>query len=243
MAKTDLEKLDEALKKEEQILGVAVAKSLTQYNKNPTSSNLRDYQANKRALEEYRAKASGKETDTFSTKGKVLIYLEAEGWDVKKSKLYNDLRSVPKTKGNYHKKDVDMYAKLRLTKANGAEVCQDNAEKTRQEIRVAAARAEKLEMENDILRGKYQLKSNVNRELVARMIQLKKDEKTDNKVKSADIISLVGGDIEKEKELQKFLNDGTDRRMNTYAKPFKFSVSMTELEKEIAAIEEEEKDD
>ena len=30
-----------------------VAKSLTAYNKNPTSANLRDYQANKNALEEF----------------------------------------------------------------------------------------------------------------------------------------------------------------------------------------------
>lgn len=240
MANNDLKKLDEALEKEEQIIGAAVAKSLKEYNANPTSVNLRDYQANKKALDEYRAQASGKEADIFSTKGKVLKYLEAEGWDIKKSKLYNDLKSVPRTKGNYHKKDIDMYARLRLTKADGAEIEVDNAEKTKQEIRVTIARAVKLEMENDIQFRKYILKSDVFRELVARMIQLRKDEKTDNKVKSADIISIVGGDIEKEKELQKYLNDATDRRMNTYAKPFKFAVTMSELEKEIALLEAED---
>lgn len=240
MSKSNLAKLDEALEKEEQIIGAAVAKSLKEYNTNPTTVNFRNFQTNKKALEEFRAKASGKADNHFTTKGKVLVYLEAAGWDVKKSKLYNDLKSVPKTKGGYLKKDVDMYAKLRLAKADGAEISQDNAEKTRHEVRIAAARAEKLEMENDILRRKYLLKSTVNRELVARMIQLRKDEKTDNKVKAADILSIVGGVIEKEKELKNFLDTATDRRMNTYSKPFKFTVTMSELEKEIALLEAED---
>jgi hypothetical protein len=234
MSKSALQKLDDALAKEEQFIAAAVAKSLTAYNKNPTGQNLRDYQANKKALDEYRAKASGKEDDHFATKGKVLIYLEDADWDVKKSKLYTDLKSVPKTKGGYLKKDIDMYAKLRLTKANGAGVGQDNAEKTRQEIRVAAARAEKLEMENEILRGRYLLKSEVEMLLAARAKVLYDGVKSFGVNMSSRMVDIVKGDQSMTPDLIELYKIEIETLFDHYSRPMGFTAP---------AIPDEEEED
>ncbi|MCK5506594.1 MAG: hypothetical protein KAJ10_15630, partial [Thermodesulfovibrionia bacterium] len=150
----------------------------------------------------------------------------------------------PKKNGVWFKADIDkllLYGRFkRLAGVQSNEVSELDRKIKEADLREKEGKADKVERENSKADGLLIERSNVYRELVARMIQLKKDEKTDNKVKSADIIFLVGGDIEKEKELQKYLDIGTDRRLNRYAKPFKFAVSMSEMEKEITAIEEEE---
>ena len=185
---------------------------------------------------------------TFSSKVKVQEYAINQGYDMGASKLNSTLseklKGIPKKNGVWFKADIDnllLYGRFkRLAGVQSNEVSELDRKIKEADLREKEGKADKVERENSKADGLLIERSNVYRELVARMIQLKKDEKTDNKVKSADIIFLVGGDIEKEKELQKYLDIGTDRRLNRYAKPFKFAVSMSEMEKEITAIEEEE---
>jgi hypothetical protein len=186
-------------------------------------------------------------TLTFDNPTAVHNYLVNMGYKMGKSKLNsklaNNLKSMPRKDGVWTQKQIDRYAAGHFEKMNGVS---DDATAAidlkikEAELRTREGNADKVERENAKAAGQLIERSKMNRELVARMIQLRKDEKTDNKVKAATIISLVGGDIEKEKELQKYLNDATDKRMNTYAKPFKFAIGMSELEKEIALIEAED---
>jgi len=187
---------------------------------------------------------------TFDTKTAVQTYLIDKGYDITvsgksklNSKLSKHLNGLPRQDGKWLQSDVDFYAKQNWDLKDGVLSKDDmkvSEEIKLEELRYARLKADKIERENATAEGLLIERSKVNRELVARMIQLRKDEKTDNKVKAAEIIELVGGDIEKEKALQKYLNEKTDQRLNKYAKPMRFNVGISELEKEIALIEAEE---
>ena len=221
-----LEKLNKDLSQEKDILAAAVKKTLDIYNENPTTANLRDYQANKKAYDDCIAKLDGKDLDFFNTKADVLSYLEFEGWDVKKSKLYKDMKHVPKTDGGYLKADVDMYAKLRLVKSNGAVVDMDSGEKTRQEIRVAAARAEKLEMENDIMQGKYILRAEVEQLHASKAQHLKTALQGFFQSQAAMIIETSEGDASRAADVREFCLLELAKFLNEYAKPCRYSVPL-----------------
>jgi len=184
----------------------------------------------------------------FKQATEVHQYAIKQGYDMGSSKmnstLATKLKGISKKDGYWFQEDIDNLLRFGKFKQFSGAMPADVAVLDRRikeaDAREKEGKADKVERENEKAAGQLIDRSKINRELVARMIQLRKDEKTDNKVKASIIISLVGGDIEKEKELQKYLNDATDRRMNTYAKPFKFTVSMSELEKEIALLEAED---
>ena len=181
----------------------------------------------------------------FKTKKAVHNYLVGIGYDMGvselSSKLAECLKDIKKKGGMWLQADIDTYAPIwgfkMMEGAMSADASVLDLQIKKAELRTREGTADKVERENAKIAGQLIDRSKVNRELVARMIQLRKDEKTDNKVKAAEMISIFGGDLEKEKDLKNYLDAATDRRMNTYAKPFKFSVTMSELEKEIALLE------
>lgn len=185
---------------------------------------------------------------TFKNKTKVQEYAIKLGYDMGTSKLNttlsNKLNGIPKKDGCWFQADIDNLLNYGNFKKMAGAISNDISELDRRikeaDLREREGKAEQVERKNAKESGQLIDRSKVNMDLVARMIQLRKDEKTDNKVNASVIIKLIAGDIEKEKELQKYLNAATDNRMNNYAKPFKFSVSMSELEKEIALLEEED---
>lgn len=188
------------------------------------------------------------EKRTFRSKTAVQDYAVEHGYDMGSSKLNSTLaeklKGITKKNGCWQQSDIDNLLQYGGFKQLEGAMPQDALDLDRQikkaDLREKKGKAEKVERENAKAEGLLIERSKVNRELVARMIQLRKDEKTDNKVKAADIISLVGGDIEKEKELQKFLDKKTDERFNRYAKPLRLNVSISEVEKEVLLLEEEE---
>jgi len=190
-----------------------------------TTETIKSVQAAEKALTEYRARSiSGKANESFEKKTQVLEYLQEEGWDIKKSKLFTDLKSVPRTKGCYLKKDVDMYAKLRLVKADGPERENDSAEKTRQEIRVASARAEKLEMENEILQGKYILRSEVEQLHASKAHHLKSGLIGFFQSQTSVMVELCDGDQDKAAELREYCMRELRKHLNEYSKSCRYSV-------------------
>ena len=63
-------KIDALLEQEEKLLGGAVERTFQAYNKNSTVANLKDYQAAKKALEEFQAKKAAQkdpENHAFKT--------------------------------------------------------------------------------------------------------------------------------------------------------------------------------
>jgi len=184
----------------------------------------------------------------FKQATEVHQYAIKQGYDMGSSKmnstLATKLKGISKKDGYWFKEDIDNLLRFgkfkQLSGAMPADVAVLDRKIKEAELRTREGNADKVERENAKASGQLIERSKMSRELVARMIQLRKDEKTDNKIKSSHIIALVDGDIEKEKELNKLLDNLTDKRMNTYAKPFKFAVSMTELEKEIVLLEAED---
>ena len=175
-------------------------------------------------------------------------YAMKQGYDMGSSEmnstLAKKLKGISKKDGYWFQEDIDNLLRFgkfkQLSGAMPADVAVLDRKIKEMDLREKEGKVEKVERENKTADGLLIERTKMHRELVARMIQLRKDEKTDNKVKVSDIISIVGGDIEKEKDLLKFLNTATERRMNTYAKPFKFTVGMSELEKEIELLEAED---
>lgn len=172
-------------------------------------------------------------------------YAIKQGYDMGSSKmnsaLATKLKGISKKDGYWFQEDIDNLLRFgkfkQLSGAMPADVAVLDRKIKEADLREKEGRADKVERENETASGLLVERSKMNRELVARMIQLRKDEETDNKIKALPIIELVKGDIEMEKELVKLLNNLSTERLNKYAKPFKFAVSMSEMEKEIALME------
>jgi hypothetical protein len=175
-------------------------------------------------------------------------YAIKQGYDMGLSKmnsvLAKKLKGISKKDGYWFQDDIDNLLRFgrfkQLSGAMPADVAILDRKIKEADLREKEGKAIKVERENAKAAGQLIERSKMHRELVARMIQLRKDEKTDNKVKAAEIIAKIGGDIEQEKVLIKLLNSLTDKRLNRYAQPFRFAVSMSEIEKEIALIEAED---
>ncbi len=175
-------------------------------------------------------------------------YAIKQGYDMGSSNMNSTLaiklKGISKKNGYWFQDDIDNLLRFgkfkQLSGAMPADVAVLDRKIKEADLREKEGKAEKVERENAKASGQLIERSKMNRELVARMIQLRKDEKTDNKVKAAEIIDLIGGDIEKEKELIKLLNNLADKRFNKYAKPFRFTVALSDVEKEIALLEAEE---
>ena len=188
------------------------------------------------------------EKQKFKKGTEVHQYAIKNGYDMGSSKmnstLAKKLKGISKKDGYWFQEDIDNLLRFgkfnQFSGAMPADVALLDRKIKEMDLREKEGKVEKVERENAKADGQLIERSKMHRELVARMIQLRKDEKTDNKVNASVIISLVAGDIEKEKELQKYLNGATDKRMNNYAKPFKFTVGLSELEKEIELLEAEE---
>jgi len=230
---SNLSKLDAALSREGEILAAAVAKSMSAYNQSPTQANLRDYQANKKAYQEYKALRDGGPPEVLASKTDVLRHLRAEGWAVKKSKLFADLKGVPRTNGGWKISDVEKYASLKLVHSEGAEAETNTAEKIRQEVRVAAARAEKLEMENDILRGRYILRAEAERLHATKAHMLKAGLEDFFRSQAASMVDISGGDPALVPDLREYCLRELFSHLHEYAKVCRYPSPELAEEEEI----------
>ena len=219
-------KIDSLLAKEEPLRINAVAKTMQAYNQNPTIANLKDWDAAKKALEEYRIKKAAElNPQDAPLKGimDVLQYLQSEGWKISKSKLYEDENKIDKQKdGNILKKDADKYAAMFLRKLDGSDYEIDPASKIKEETRLTKERADKVAFENEIMRGDYVLREEVEQQLAARAAYLKNSIEGFFHSLSPRIAELVNGDQDKIPELTEFCLREVEDFFHHYSKPLVF---------------------
>jgi len=214
----------------EKALASAHRRALAAVKKRASVENIKAVEAAERALSDYRARraaAAGAPERRFKTLKEVLSYLKDEGWKVEKSKLYADKNKIDRQKdGSYLAADVDRYAKLCLSRLDGSdETPVDAAEKLKWEIEFNKQRAKKLELENEVEKGRWLLRSEVSQMFAARAALLK-DAVGPAFIhpRVADVIELVGGDQAKAPELIAWWLREVEKHMDQYSRPLEFAV-------------------
>lgn len=224
---TDLtQKIDNLMAKEEELLSKAMATTMQAYNQKPTVENMKNWDAAKTALENCRAKkAAEANPQEAPLKGvlEVLDYLQGDGWKVGKTTLYNDQGKINKQKdGSILKKDADKYAKLCLRKLDGSDYETDPADKNKEETRLTKERADKIAFENEVMRGSYVLREEVEQQQAARAAYLKNSIEGFFHSLSPRMAELINGDANKIPELTEFCLREVEDFFHHYSKPLTF---------------------
>ena len=231
-------KIDALMTQEENVLSAAVARTMQAYNQNSIVSNLKDYQAAKTALEEFRKKkhaAENPEEACFSVP-EAVEYLKGQGFKIEKSKLYEEKNIVGYTTIDnavtFLKKDLDKYAKKFLNLL--AESDSNNADaKMKWDAKIAEQKFSDMEFEAKIKQGMYILKSDVEQQLAARAAFLK-DNLGQSFIHSraSKIAELLKGDTDRIPELIEFWLKQIEKVFDYYSKPMRFEVPAISITEE-----------
>lgn len=170
--------------------------------------------------------------EAFRSAGDVLRYLEEAGRQIKKTKLYEDVKKglLRKTNKKFRKKDVDRYAASlpKLTTPDGrvAQAESMQARKEAAEVRRLEAIALREEKKNAVMDGSYISRDDVYQELAARAVTLNAGIKSHIQVEALDLIMAVSGDKQKTDLLVRKLEEIVDRASNEYARDLEFEVNL-----------------
>ncbi len=209
--------------------------------KDPSSSNLAALQRVTTMLDNAESvmNADKQEAKIFKNVGAVLRYLQEDrGRQIKKSKLYEDVRTglLRKEDRAFRQGDVDRYAgSLPLSttpdgRANGAE--ERMRRKDEAEIRIKEAQAVREEKKNAIIDGQYISKEQVYQELAARAVALNTGLKSEFRAGALDLVLALGGDQQKTEFLVREAERLIDAACNDYSREMQFEVDLHALSDE-----------
>lgn len=232
------EKIDALIAKEEDTLSFAYAKTHAAYREKPSAQNLKDFEAAKAALEEFRKKKHIEQNPSEArfAAPEALNYLNSEGFKIQNSKLYEDKNIIGyKTENNiitFAKKDLDKYAKKFLTPLSAGDSNMADR-KMAAEANIAEQKFKDMEFEAKIKEGQYILRSEVEQMLAARAAFLK-DNLGSSFIHSraAKIAEILKGDPDRIPELIEFYLKQVDEVFDYYSKPLKFEVPAVLLQEQ-----------
>lgn len=208
--------------------------------KDPSSANVAALSRVTAMLEEAEKAMSDTETpDVFKSMGEVLRYLQEEkGRQIRKTKLYEDVRSglLRKEDRRFRRIDVDRYAAslpLSSTPDGRADEAADRLKRSEEaEIRMKEARAAREERKNAILEGQYVPRADVDQELAARAATLNQGLKSKMEAVALDLVNTVGGKPKRARLLVQELEKIIDAACAEYAQLIEFEVTLYEFEDE-----------
>lgn len=166
----------------------------------------------------------------------VLIYLQETGWAVKKQTFYNhcsDGKLKKNRKGFFTKRAVKKYAETWLVH-NGlgttVSASEENLakEKLRQEIKRIETSENHDRFKLDVLKKKYVERSKLEVELSSRLVVLDHGLEYMFKVNIAEMVVLVGGDVDKAPLLLDMLLKKKDEQLTHFANMEDFTVAFDE---------------
>lgn len=232
------QKKDKVLAQEENVLSAAVKRTMKAYNKSSTVANLKDYQAAKTALGEFRNKKQQQENPEQArfTVPDAVDYLKVQGFKIEKSKLYNEKAIVGfKTIDNavtFTKKDLDKYAKKFLSLLTEAD--SNNAEeKMKWETKIAEQKFHDMEFEAKIKEGRYVLCSEVEQMLAARAAFLKENlGQGFIHSRAPKLAEILKGNPDNIPELIDFYLKHIEEVFDYYSKPMRFEVPAAMINEE-----------
>jgi hypothetical protein len=242
MTKDEFERLIDGSPSELRAKGVllfnGVSKCASEYHRQPSASNLKDWEAAEASLAKFvsalAAPAAAASRDSLATVAEVLNYLVAAGWKVTRASLYRHQQMgkiVPDETGAYRQKDVDKYARTFLKQiATGKRVSEKMDELQRKKIQLEIDNQEedlkRKRWNREREEGKYIKRDEVELELAARAGILDVGLKHWIKAHAADLIRLAGGDMAKVGELISVMARQMDEYINAYAAPMEFTVTI-----------------
>jgi hypothetical protein len=142
----------------------------------------------------------------------VVEYLSSGGWKVKKSACYlhsSQGKILPQADGTFTLKAVLKYATLFLKRRDGQpssgriEAAQEG--RIEAESRKVRLQADRLQLQNELLSGRYIERTEFERALSQRAILFRSDVEVFCAGSAAQIINLVGGDFGKTSDLIEFM--------------------------------------
>lgn len=237
-------KLTAILENEEKVMLSAAARTMKQYHTSGKVADLRDYEAAKKALEEYRRKKQAEQEpdkQSFRNLLEVLDYLQAEGWKIQKSALYSKQYAIKKqSDGSMFKKDVDDFASRYLRKLDGSDMEDaDMSKKIEAEVRKLTAEAEKKELEVMRLKGELVDRYEVEQQFADRAAYLKSSLEGFFHSMTPRLIERCAGDLQRVPDIVEFCLAEINELFDHYSKPLSFSVSIVNNNNEEADIETE----
>lgn len=186
----------------------------------------------RKALDEYRAgrDAAGTQTELrfkrldSSKEPCVLSYLQSLGWSLKKTKLAQDAAAGKLIRRGewYYAKDAEVYAKTWCKSTVVAPVDESLIDKNHEQARIARETADKLALNNEVLRGAYLPRNLVEQGLAERAAFLKQDLANfgpfmvDRFVEMSGQFLRSGGDPENLSSLIPDMVDEYDQRLERY---------------------------
>lgn len=227
------DKFDAFLAKEEELLKKAVAQTMKAYNEHSTKANLDNFQAAKKAYEDYKASKQDSGPVTFAKKREVIAYLITEGWDVKpdSSKVYKELNGISRKGGVWRKKEIDEYAGRCLRQIDGIseELTADAKRKLKADADKAEEDAIRARRRNFIERGEYIPLSEVEQEFARRMAFLNSDIERFVYNFMPRMIEILEGNTEKQPDAIELGLRLKDEWMDRYSKPLEFMAPLARL--------------
>lgn len=192
----------------------------------PTRAHLKSLKAAEAALNDFRAErynsTSGQYFDNLMD---VATFLEADGWKISKTTLYEhkEAGKIRKgTNGKYSLTDVQEYSRQYLQRKDGSQVDDKTnfqEQKLREEIRRISSDAAMRELKLQERRGELIPREEVEVELAARAGDLKTHLDASARSSAGRIIKLVGGDPQKSAELISFMLGINRKMMDNYSRP------------------------
>ncbi|MDX9788903.1 MAG: hypothetical protein RBT11_19155 [Desulfobacterales bacterium] len=211
MDKEIIEKLIEAASEAEaaklRVLTAANEDLVAAYISDRSAANLKNWQATEEALQRTIESLNAKyfsEQPVFPNIMAVVEYLQAEGYKIKKSKVYKDrdaglIRVDPD--GTITHSEASAYITRagleKLSDRAAGQVDMLHARKTKVEIERLEAQTEKAKFEIEKERGKYLLKTDVKTEFALKLGAVESIFRGLLRTKATDYISIAGGNPQK----------------------------------------------
>ncbi|MBN2570299.1 MAG: hypothetical protein JXB42_12795 [Deltaproteobacteria bacterium] len=203
----------------------------------PTAANLAAFNLASKTLKE---RAAGEDRSAFKTRADALEYLQAQGYKIKKSKLYQDVsRGLLKVEsdGSVLKSSLDIYIVSPLSGLSQAVESDDELDKlTRERIKAQTirekAQSEHWKIKTDKEKGLLVERSAFEHALAVRALRLKSDLENHARADAPEIIDLVKGDHKKTIRLMEYLIARYNEFLDRYTKDPEIIPPETERDEE-----------
>ena len=244
MDKVSFETLIAELSPEVKAKGIAlyngVLAGLSEYNKEKTAANLKNWQASETAFDEFINSISSTPTNEKTFKGvpAVVEYLHSQGWKISLRTGYNHRDKkilLPRKDGKYYQSDIDRYAasgelqridgsKPELSDADSDRKRKAEADSAEFDARIKRIKAEAIE-------GRYVDREIFEDELSAQALAFRNSIQTYIHAQAEEIVSYVGGDTSRIPDLIEFMLTRADEHFVKCAEQMELTGPLVDIDK------------
>lgn len=209
--------------------------NLNKLNGDQSTATIKDFESAKKALTELVAVLEEKHFSldpAFPSRKEALLWLQGQGYKIKKSKFYLDARKGLlrfQADGSVRRADLKNYIVeaeiLRETDESG-NLTEDMTRKIRLENEIKEKTIRKMDFEHDLATGLYLLRSDVETELAIKIGAFEAGMKNVVRIKAPDLIAAVGGDVGMAGVFAKMMSGYVDELLDEFGKLDELTVIM-----------------